>query len=898
VNGDDNNEQIPLVILDERRFKKALADNPNNKIAIFKDALFGCQTQLNNQFFEGAYSRQLVTERARLIDRMLVLAWEEMSWSKYIALIAVGGYGRGELHPHSDIDLLILTQDANQQDLEQIQQFITFLWDIQLEIGHSVRSLKECIALAQEDITIATNLLESRTLSGNRSLLRKLRKATSKKKMWRSKEFFKAKWQEQMQRHKQVSGSEYSLEPNIKQAPGGLRDIQMISWIAKRHFGVNELMDLSNTGFITNDEYLLLRSGKDFLYKVRYGLHVIAGRAQERLHIDHQRELAKVFGYKDSKGRMAVEHFMRDYYRAVISCRELNDLLLHLFIEELEDRFWRRRTRKINDSFIRHNNAIEARDDDLFLKEPRAILEVFALLAEDSTLIGVRAKTIRLMREARSLINHSFIQQPENADMFMRILKAPGPLFAVLTKMNRYRVLGKYLPEFGQVIGLMQHDLFHIYTVDAHTLKLIDMIDKFRFGKSEDEFPLATKIVRNLEKPELLYIAALYHDIAKGRGGNHSELGTVDAIEFCQRHNLSTWETKLIEFLVRHHLLMSSISQRQDITDPDVVYKFATQLGDQLYLDYLYALTVADVNATNPELWNTWKASLLRQLYNATKSLLRSGIEQPMDLASRVEEKQRRVIDLLKARGIDRATAQEFWREHIDDYFLRERARDIAWHVESYIDEFADKDTMVLVQKRGADEFDGSTQIFVRTVDQPKLFAKLVRTLVKLQLRIQDARIYSCTSGKVLDTFFVLDSNGKPLDDTQSNHARIITGIKDALADTTVAPSKLSQRIPRVKKHFANPTRVVINNDLSDYYTSIEIITPDRPGLLSIVADVFAEYDLQLINAKIATLGERVEDVFYVTDEHHNQITDLQLLEQVSETIQDQLDEHVEEFHR
>ncbi len=891
----DKIEKLPLIIFDERRFDKELANRPKDRITIFKDAIFGCQTQLNNQFLEGGDVRQLVTARARLIDRMLAKIWSDFNWSEGISLCAVGGYGREELHPSSDIDLLIITESPTKNDLNQIEQFITFLWDIQLEIGHSVRSIKECAELAKNDITIATNLIESRTLAGQSTLLEWVKKATSKKKMWGSKAFFKAKWQEQAERHAKVSGSEYSLEPNIKQAPGGLRDIQMISWIAKRHFGLKQLQELTSTGFITDEEYHLLRSGKDFLYKVRYGLHLITGRAQERLHIDHQRELAQMFGYKETNGRMAVEHFMRDYYRAVIATRELNDLLLHLFIEELDDTFWNRRTRSINKDFVRHNNAIEARDPELFQKRPGAILEMFALLAEDPTLVGARAITIRQIREARLLIDEQFRADPNNSATFMRILKAEGPLFGVLTKMHRYRILSRYLPEFGAITGLMQHDLFHVYTVDAHTLKLIEMIDIFKMGKHSDEYTIATQILNRLEQPELLYIAALYHDIAKGRGGDHSALGAVDVNRFAERHLLSKWESRLLEWLVKNHLLMTKVSQRQDLTDPEVIYNFAKETGDQLYLDYIFALTVADVNATNPELWNTWKASLMRQLYNQTLATMRRGIEQPQDIQSRIEEKQLRAINLLLDRGLTADQVHQLWNEPGEDYFLRERARDIAWHTEAFAAQTNKEAPLVLIQTRGNGEFYGSTQIFVRTKDQPRLFATLVTTLANQQLNIQDARIYNSNTGYALDTFYVLDQQGTALNNTPQNYARLRRAIIGALHN----PDKVKRNAPRlerVKKHFTRPTQVFTDNDLSDHYTSIEIISPDRPGLLATLASIFANHKVQLLNAKIATFGDRVEDVFYVTDENGDKILNQAKLDQLSLDIREQLDERVEEF--
>ncbi|MAN51997.1 MULTISPECIES: [protein-PII] uridylyltransferase [unclassified Marinimicrobium] len=879
----------PLFFFDQARFRRALAEQP--VITVFKDAITAANRQFDARFREGEDIRALVHERALFVDCMLHYAWHRNRWPLGISLEAVGGYGRCELHPHSDIDLLVLTGNDNIRDRcqEQIEQLLTFLWDIGLEIGHSVRSLEECVGYARNDITVATNLMESRTLVGDSSLRIQLMQETAPDQLWPADDFFRAKWQEQIQRHQKYNDTEYNLEPNIKNAPGGLRDIQMIGWVAKRFFQVRTLKQLEGKGFFTEEEFSLLQSGEEFLWRVRYGLHLIAGRAEERLLFDHQRELAAMFGYKDNSESLAVEQFMHRYYRLVMSLRELNDVLLQFLHEVILQKGVNKNVTALNERFQLRDHYIEAAHIYVFEETPSALLEIFVLMAKHPEIQGVRASTIRLIRESRHLIDDDYRRNPTNTQLFLELFHHPKGLVEQLKRMSRYGILGLYLPEFGQVTGQMQHDLFHIYTVDAHTLKVMQNMCDFWAPDAKEEFPIAAHVIKRLPKPELLYIAGLYHDIAKGRGGDHSTLGAVDAEDFCQRHGLSPRETRLICWLVEQHLLMSAVAQKQDISDPDVIHDFALRVGDQQRLDYLYTLTVADINGTNKELWNTWRASLMRQLYMETKRALRRGLENNIDKHELIEETQQSALRKLERKGISADTAWQLWSDMGEEYFMRETALDIAWHSEAMI-QHTDDTPLILIKKTTNRELEGATQIFVRSKGRKNVFAAVATALDQLNLNIQDARIYNSNSGYTVDTFFVLNQDGEPLGDDPKVLKRIQDALLDELRLVDDYSEVISRRTPRRLKHFTMPTRTSLSNDMISGYTVLEVISPDRPGLLACIGRVFLQFDILLQNAKIATLGERVEDVFFITDNEGEPLSDPALCEALQREICEQLD--------
>ncbi|WP_370981520.1 [protein-PII] uridylyltransferase [Agaribacterium sp. ZY112] len=862
-------------------------------IKTFKDAICGMNAHFDMRFKEGDSIRILIEERATFIDIILHYAWLSQDWDNDACLIAVGGYGRGELHPHSDIDLLILF-DNNVGDKynEQLQAFVTMLWDIGLEIGSSVRTLSECLTIAREDITVATNLQESRPLAGNSSLCLKLQEATGPKHMWPMKEFFAAKWDEQIQRHQKHNNTECNLEPNIKNAPGGLRDLQMIKWVAKRYFGVRTLRQLEGQDFFTEREFAMLRGAEEFLWAVRFGLHMVSGRAEERLLFEYQRELAALFGYKDSDSNLAVERFMHKYYRVVISLRELNDVLLAYLDEKINDRDGKHEIIAINERFQLHDNYIEVVQPQVFDQNPSALLEIFVLMGKDPSISGIRGSTIRLIREKRILIDDAFRKDAANRAMFLAIFSIDYGLVTQLGRMKRYGVLGRYLPAFGKITGQMQHDLFHRYTVDAHTLLLIRNIRRFTQKEEEKLFPIAAHIMRHIARPELLYITGLFHDIAKGRGGDHSELGAVDATEFCQEHGLSGKETRLVAWLVEKHLLMSHISQKKDISDPDVIRDFALLVGDQRRLDFLYVLTVADMCATNPEVWNNWRASLMRQLYLETKRALRRGLENTVDKQEIIEETQNLALARLADKDISRAQAHELWRDMGDEYFIRESHIDIANQTEAWSTHNSPK-PLILVSETTNGQLAGATQIFIWAKDARHVFIAATTCLAQLGLNIQDAKIYQSANGYTLDTFYVLNENFDPLGDDPELSKKIHDALQEELALVGEYSDIVKRRTPRALKQFPTPTRTSLSNDIVSGYTVLEVISPDRPGFLATIAQAFMEEEIIVHNARISTLGERVEDIFFITDVAGNPLSDVALCEELQDKICRRLDRQI-----
>ncbi|MBO2925923.1 [protein-PII] uridylyltransferase [Metapseudomonas otitidis] len=885
--------QVDPELFDRGQFQAELALK-SSPIAAFKKAIRQAKDVLDARFANGRDIRRLVEDRAWFVDQILREAWARFDWSEDadIALLAVGGYGRGELHPYSDIDLLILLDSADHETFrEPIEGFLTLLWDIGLEVGQSVRSVDECAEEARADLTVVTNLMESRTIAGPESLRRRMQEVTSPERMWPSKDFFLAKRQEQKARHAKYNDTEYNLEPNVKGSPGGLRDIQTILWVARRQFGSLNLHALVKEGFLVESECSMLASSQEFLWRVRYALHMLAGRAEDRLLFDHQRKLAGLLGFHGSDAKQAIEHFMQKYYRVVMAVAELSDLINQHFEEVILRSGENAVAQPLNSRFQLRDGYIEVAHPNVFKRTPFALMEIFVLMAQHPEIKGVRADTIRLLRDSRHLIDDDFRSDIRNTSLFIELCKSPQGIHRNLRRMNRYGILGRYLPEFGHIIGQMQHDLFHIYTVDAHTLNLIKHLRKLKWPELAEKFPLASKVIDKLPKPELIYIAGLYHDIGKGRGGDHSELGAIDAEAFCARHQLPAWDSRLVAWLVQNHLVMSTTAQRKDLSDPQVILDFARLVGDQTHLDYLYVLTVADINATNPSLWNSWRASLLRQLYTETKRALRRGLENPLDREEQIRQTQVAAIDILVRNGIDQDDAEQLWAQLGDDYFLRHTASDVAWHTEAILQHPDGNDPLVLIKETAQREFEGATQIFIYAPDQHDFFAVTVAAMSQLNLNIHDARIITSTSQFTLDTYIVLDTAGGSIGNDPARIQEIREGLIDALKNPDEYPAIIQRRVPRQLKHFAFPPEVTISNDAQRPVTVLEVIAPDRPGLLARIGRIFLDFDLSLQNAKIATLGERVEDVFFITDADNQPLSDPELCQRLQAAIVSQLSE-------
>ncbi|KIP97736.1 MULTISPECIES: [protein-PII] uridylyltransferase [Pseudomonas] len=879
--------QVDSELFDRGQFQAELALK-SSPIGAFKKAIRRAHEVLDARFRGGRDVRRLVEDRAWFTDQILLEAWNRFAWNAdaEIALLAVGGYGRGELHPYSDIDLLILLGSDDQEIFrDAIEGFLTLLWDIGLEVGQSVRSVAECGEEARADLTVITNLMESRTIAGHEHLRGRMQEVTSSAHMWPSQEFFLAKRDEQKGRHAKYNDTEYNLEPNVKGSPGGLRDIQTILWVARRHFGTLNLHAMVGQGFLLESEYTLLASSQEFLWKVRYALHMLAGRAEDRLLFDHQSKVAELLGYDEGDTKRTIERFMQKYYRVVMAIAELSDLINQHFEEEILRAGDSGPATPLNSRFQVRDGYIEVTHPNVFKRTPFAIIEIFVLMAQHPNLSGVCADTIRLLRDHRHLIDDDFRKDIRNTSLFIELFKCEQGIHRNLRRMNRYGILGRYLPEFGHIVGQMQHDLFHIYTVDAHTLNLIKHLRKFKWPELAEKFPLASKLIDKLPKPELIYLAGLYHDIGKGRGGDHSELGAIDAEAFGRRHHLPAWDTGLIVWLVQNHLAMSTTAQRKDLSDPQVIHDFAAFVGDQTHLDYLYVLTVADINATNPSLWNSWRASLMRQLYTETKRALRRGLENPVEREEQIRLTQSAALDTLVRGGTDSDDVEQLWSQLGDDYFLRHTASDVAWHTDAILQHPSDGGPLVLIKETTQREFEGGTQIFIYAPDQHDFFAVTVAAMAQLNLNIHDARILTSTSQFTLDTYIVLEVEGGSIGDNPQRIKQIRQSLIDTLKHPDEYPNIIQRRVPRQLKHFAFAPQVTIHNDAQRPVTVLELTAPDRPGLLAKIGRIFLDFDLSLQNAKIATLGERVEDVFFVTDANNQPLSDPELCARLQQTI-------------
>ncbi len=848
---------------------------------------------LEQRYWRDEPIESLVGGLTQVFDRTITDLWEYYFHGlSGCALFAVGGYGRAELHPGSDIDILVLVEKPDHHR-EPIESFLRDLFDLNVEVGYSVRNIKTCITECKADITVATALFERRFLCGDQSLSAPLTKALEHRKVWPIADFFAAKRDEQVARHRHYDNVDYNLEPNIKTSPGGLRDIQTTLWICNRQFGTTDVAQLVDLGVITDTEARSLNDGRRFLWWVRYGLHALAGRKEDQLHFARQRELSQRLGFMDTESKSAVELFMQHYYRHVLALSEVNDIVLQYFQEDIVAK--RSPTvEPLNDRFQLVNRRIDVLEPAIFLSNPSAMLEMFLLMAQREENIRVRVSTIRALRDAVHLIDENFRSNPENCSLFLRILKSPYTVVTQLTRMRRYGVLGRYLPAFGDIVGQMQHDLFHIYTVDAHTMMVIRNMRRFRYDHALETFPIAHRCVKSIPKGELLYIAGLFHDIGKGRGGDHSELGAEDALQFCTQLGLNEADTDLVCWLVRHHLFMSSVAQNRDIYDPEVVADFANHVKSQMRLDYLYALTVADINATNPTLWNGWRATLMRHLYGETRRVLRTQ-DEPMNRQASVRAFQESALEQLQSKlpSLNSAHLHEIWESLGEDFFLRHTTSEIVSMSQSLLHHNLNDGAFIALsehQPNTADE--GATKVYVLDQDRPKTFAAIVVTLAQLGLTVVDAHINKASGNHYFDMFTVLDAEGAEVSDADLR-LRIIDRVRATLIDPDPSTNGATQRVSRQLKELKVPTQVDLTPELNEHTAELRIIASDRPGLLATIALVLVEVGFEITSARITTLGERVEDIFIVSRKDGADLTDAQQCYEIEQVIRQQLDQAV-----
>ncbi|MDH3527462.1 MAG: [protein-PII] uridylyltransferase [Gammaproteobacteria bacterium] len=858
-------------------------------VPAFKKFLEHSQTTLKQKFEDGVGAPTLIAARSWLVDQVLARAWDRFMGANAgsASFVAVGGYGRGELMPGSDIDLMILLPESHgEQFNSQLESLLIFLWDIGLEVGHSVRTISECVEQSLADITVITNLMEARLLAGNATLFREMRASVAPDKIWNSTDFFKEKHAEQIRRYHKYHDTAYNLEPNVKGSPGGLRDIQMIAWVTNRQFGSGLLEDLVSHGFLTEDEYHTLVEGRNFLWEIRFALHTLTGRGEDRLLFDYQRTLAEQFGYHDQEDRLGVEAFMKQYYRTVMELSRLNEMLLQLFQEEILFPGGAGESVRINKRFQARNGYLEVADANVFQNYPFALLEIFLLLEQNPELKGIRADTVRAIRKHCHRIDEKFRDDIRARSLFMEIIKQPIGVTHVLRRMNMYGILAAYIPAFERITGLMQYDLFHAYTVDEHILFVVRNMRRLTLPEFSDELPLCSRIISTIPKPELLYLAGLFHDIGKGRGGDHSTLGAEDARDFCQKHHLSSYDTRLVAWLVENHLTMSSVAQREDISDPVVVNRFARLVEDPVRLDYLYLLTVCDIRGTNPNLWNNWKNTLLSQLYYSTRRALQRGLQDPLERAEHIQQVQQEARRLLRSIAPPVERPDEVWQNLDEEYFQRHTPDQVAWHTR-LLAGLQDADACIVSVQPVTER--GSTEIFIYARASDELFTLITAVLDQLGLDVVDAGIITTHDGHVLNTFHVLEASGEPAGDdlrVDEIHTALLREIENGGRDEW----HVSRRTPREYRHFPIQTHIEFKRDETNSRTIMELITSDHPGLLSQVGKAFGECKVRLLNAKIITLGSRAEDIFYITDRNNRPIEDAGQIECLEKALHKHLD--------
>ncbi|MFC7300738.1 [protein-PII] uridylyltransferase [Cognatiluteimonas weifangensis] len=809
----------------------------------------------------------LIAERTRAVD-----AWVRAAWSRCIpadaplALFAVGGYGRGELFPHSDLDLLVLAEaDAQAACHEAIARLFALLWDAGLAAGHAVRSPAQCTQAAREDITVLTALSEARPLQADAAADARLRAAIAPTLAWPPREYFLAKREEQRARHARFDDTSDNLEPNLKEGPGGLRDVQTLRWMALRVLGARGLQPLVALGQLGADEYATLERERRLLSRLRYGLHLVAGKREERLRFDYQKALAARLGHVDAAGSLAVEQMMQGFYRSAALVLRINERLLQRFEEQLEGEAV---PEPLAAGYDARRGYLHATDPGW----PRGVEDVFALLAvwaAHPQLRGLHSQTARALAEALPRLPDYPRADATVRARFMALLRGPQPV-ETLARMARLGVLGRWIPAFSRVSGRMQFDLFHVYTVDQHTLAVLRNIAGFAGGVADPRFAIAHEIWPRLRKPELLLLAGLFHDIAKGRGGDHSELGAVDARDFCAAHGLSEGDTALVQWLVRQHLLMSVTAQKQDIGDSDVIHRFATRVADRERLDLLYLLTCADIAGTSPKLWNAWKDRLLADLYTATRLALRRGLEHPPAAAERVAETRAAVRAQLLAQGLEAAEIERLFARIPETGFLRGRVDSLAWQAAALRGIEAGAST---VRARPLVQHAGALEVFVSAPDRDGLFAAIVATLDRLGLAIQQARLLDGPGGQVFDSFEVVPADGQRIVAADEVERRLSAAL--AIADLDgIRPARRTQ--PRHLRHFRLVPQIGFGLSADGRRTVLSLVSTDRPGLLADVTRVLRRQRLRVHDARIATFGERAEDVFQITDERDRPLADPQ----------------------
>ncbi|WP_454724104.1 MULTISPECIES: [protein-PII] uridylyltransferase [Cupriavidus] len=828
-----------------------LATRVRDQLKAGKQAVF-------DDFNAHGHVGHLLTRLRRAVDAALVEAWRGLALPAQCALVAVGGYGRGELFPYSDVDvLLLLPAEPDDDTARRLEKFIGLCWDLGLEIGSSVRTVDDCIRESRQDVTIQTSLLEARLLTGNRKLFAELQ--TRYQADLDPGAFFQAKLLEMRQRHAKYQDTPYALEPNSKESPGGLRDLQVILWMTKAAGFGDSWKELFERGLLSEREAQELQRNERLLKTIRARLHLVAGRRQDVLVFDLQTALAESFGYRQNNNKRASEQLMRRYYWAAKAVTQLNSVLL-LNIEAMLFPSESKVTRVINERFVERQGMLEITSDDLYEREPHAILETFLVYERTPGVKGLSPRTLRGLYNARTVMDAHWRNDPENRRLFLAIVQQPQGITHALRLMNQTSVLGRYLSNFRRIVGQMQHDLFHVYTVDQHILMVVRNMRRFAVVEHTHEFPFCSQLMATFDRPWVLWVAALFHDIAKGRGGDHSKLGTTDARRFCKQHGIAREDTDLIAWLVEHHLTMSHVAQKQDLTDPDVVHAFARVVGSERYLTALYLLTVADIRGTSPKVWNAWKGKLLEDLYRITLRVLGGARVDPHSLWSQRKEE---TIAQLRLKAFDPELGKPLWAQLDVAFFLRHDARDIAWLTRHLYDKVNSEAPVVKARVSAAGE---GMQVAVYVKDQPDVFTRICGYFERKSFSIQEAKIHTTRHGYALDTFQVTDPGIGSA--AGGNYRDIIALVEHELAErlrpNAPLPEPSQGRLSRQSRSFPIKPRVDLRPDERGQYYLLSLSANDRTGLLYAISRVLAKHRISVHTARINTLGERVEDVFLV----------------------------------
>ncbi|MGZ8253421.1 MAG: [protein-PII] uridylyltransferase [Burkholderiaceae bacterium] len=792
---------------------------------------------------------------ARAVDHLLREVAEASGITQRASLLAVGGYGRGELFPHSDVDVLILlTQAPSEADRATIENLVGLLWDLGLALGHSVRTIEECREEAARDVTVLTSMLEARLIAGSRrqfvSFSRAVVGAVDRE------AYFQAKVLEQQQRHTKYNETPYSLEPNVKESPGGLRDLHVVLWIARAvgygtHWG-----ELARRGLLTAAEANIIRLSERRVKEIRARLHLATGRREDRLVFDVQNAVAVQAGFEPTQAKRASELLMQHYYRAAKVITQMNTAVLL----NIEQRVYARVHGPgvaLDETFVARGELLDIDDETVLERDRNGIVRAFLLKAKHQELKGMSPRLMRALWHARVSIDGAYRRDPRNRATFIELLQQPKGVLHELRRMNQLSVLGRYLPVFRRIVGQMQHDLFHVYTVDQHILQVLRNLRRFSLAEYAHEYPLCSQLIADFDKPWLLYIAALFHDIAKGRGGDHSELGARDARRFCRDHALSREEADFVEFLVRHHLTMSTVAQKQDLTDESVIHRFADVVKTERSLVALYLLTVADIRGTSPKVWNAWKGKLLEDLLRSTRRLLGGGTVAPSAV---LEGRKQDALHILRLYGLSDDARNELWDQFDVVYFLRHSAQDIAWHTRSLFTRVSTGKPVVRARLARIGE---GAEVLIYVKDQKDLFARVCGYFESRNLSILDARVHTTRHGYALDTFLVTDNGRSP------HYRELLSQVEHELAEWIgkrhELPTPVKGRMSRHSRHFPVAPSVHLQPDERGPRYLLTVTATDRLGLLYSIARVLAQHGLVVHTAKVLTLGERAEDVFLIS---------------------------------